>query len=503
MRKKKLFIILFLSLLFISLLIFLLLGFLRGQNEVSKMMSPPIKINYPKVSDDKIYTERIFDTSYVHDVNIYISNSDWKDLTTYPAAKRMYHVDVTIDGIKISNVSFRTKGNSSLKTIAEGPDEGPGANRFSFKVDFGKYEDNQSYFGLDKISFNNIFGDASYLNDFVSYEMFRQLGVAAPLTSFVYIKINGENLGLYLAVEDIGNSFLERNNLDGYLYKPEQNHGDDNGASITYTDDDENSYRDIFNNAYSKITSDDKTRLISSIKQLNNNTNLDKVLNIDEIISYFVVHNFVLSYDSYTGESIHNYFLLEKDGIMSMIPWDYNLAFGRCDMAGDITTIVNYGIDSPIVGAEPNERPMWYWIEKNETYLNKYHSIMNKLITDYFESGKFDEYVDYNYNVIKSYIPLDFSAFYSAKEADTAVSTLKTFCKLRSQSIKLQLGGKLSTRTTTQLAQNKIDASSIKLEDMGFVALPSLKQDDDSDESNSNNKKKHSSNKSVTKNDNN
>ncbi len=45
-------------------------------------------------------------------------------------------------------------------------------------------------------------------------------------------------------------------------------------------------------------------------------------------IRYFVVHNYVCNGDSYTGSIIHNYYLHESDGRLSMIPWDYNLAFG-------------------------------------------------------------------------------------------------------------------------------------------------------------------------------
>ena len=49
---------------------------------------------------------------------------------------------------------------------------------------------------------------------------------------------------------------------------------------------------------------------------------------MEEVIRYFVVHNFVCNGDSYTGTMIHNYYLYEEDGRLSMLPWDYNLAYG-------------------------------------------------------------------------------------------------------------------------------------------------------------------------------
>ena len=486
---KKNILIIVLSSLGICLVIFLLIGFFTRGNTMPMM--PPVRISYPKVDEDALYMERIFDTNYVHEVNVKINKSDWEDLKNNSLAKRKYTVDVIIDGIKFSNVSFKTKGNSSLKNIATGPAEGPASSRFSFKIDFGKYEKNQTYFGLDILNLNNIYGDASYLNDYVSYELFRQVGVPAPLASFVYVKINGENLGLYSAVEEIGDSFFERNQLEGLLYKPEQMSGKDRGSSLTYVDEKEENYIDLFNNAESIITDTDKTRLIQSIQKLNQKEDLEKVLDTQEIIRYFVAHNYVLSYDSYTGKSIHNYYLIENNGVLSMIPWDYNLSFGRYNMMEDINTIVNYGIDSPLNRAQSINRPMWNWIEKSDKYREEYHKVMNQLITNFFESGKFDYFVDTTYDLIKPYIPMDISAFYNPTQVETAVNSLKEFCQYRTQSIRLQLDGKLSTITENQITENKVDASNIDLNNLGFIA-------DDTKKQNNNTETHHTDNQDTT-----
>jgi hypothetical protein len=76
---------------------------------------------------------------------------------------------------------------------------------------------------------------------------------------------------------------------------------------------------------------------------------------MEEVLRYFVVHNFTLNSDSYTGSIIHNYYLYEEDGKLAMIPWDYNLAFdGMGNMGRGMTTgtdsatpLVNYPIDTP------------------------------------------------------------------------------------------------------------------------------------------------------------
>lgn len=122
-------------------------------------------------------------------------------------------------------------------------------------------------------------------------------------------------------------------------------------VSLIYTDDNYDSYSNIFDNAKTDITDEDKDRLIQALKNINENVDdIENSVDVDEVIRYFVVHNFVLNFDSYTGSMIHNYYLYESDGQLSMIPWDYNLAFGGFQSAADATSLVNYPIDSPVSG---------------------------------------------------------------------------------------------------------------------------------------------------------
>ena len=46
----------------------------------------------------------------------------------------------------------------------------PDSDRYSFRLNLGKYVKGQTYHGLDKLSLNNSVCDASYLKDFLCYE---------------------------------------------------------------------------------------------------------------------------------------------------------------------------------------------------------------------------------------------------------------------------------------------------------------------------------------------
>src|SRR5699024_10997211 len=98
-------------------------------------------------------------------------------------------------------------------------------------------------------------------------------------------------------------------------------------VKLQYIDDELESYSNIWYNAKTNITEADQNRLIESLKKLSSGENIESVVDIEQVIRYFVVHNFVCNDDSYTGMMVHNYYLYEKDGQLAMIPWDYNLGF--------------------------------------------------------------------------------------------------------------------------------------------------------------------------------
>lgn len=489
-----------------------------------------------QTSSVKEYETTLFDTSKVHTINIEMD--DWQGFLDTCTNEEYETCSVEIDGEVLSNVAIRAKGNTSLTQV-----ESYGNDRYSFKIEFDHYDDSINYKGLDKLCLNNIIQDNTYMKDYLTYQMMGYFGVDAPLCSFVNITVNGENWGLYLAVEAVEESFLERNygNDYGELYKPDstgnmggggekpddmgerptnfpteqgeitepsnntqseqgeilepptntqaeqgempempqQMNGDRGGGrsmgsddvSLIYTDNSYDSYTNIFDNAKTDITDADKDRLIDALKQLNENSNIDEVVNVEEVIRYFVVHNFVCNFDSYTGSMIHNYYLYEEDGKMSMIPWDYNLAFGGFENNSNSTSMVNYPIDTPVSGGDVESRPMLAWIFADETYTELYHAYFAQFISDYFDSGYFEQMIDDVKALIAPYVEQDTTKFCTYEEFETGIETLKQFCLLRAQSINGQLDGTIpSTSDEQRDAQDSlVDASSISISDMGTM----------------------------------
>ena len=419
------------------------------------------------------YEARLFDKTKVHTVDILME--DW-DAFLETAAKEEYApCTLVIDGEKFSNVGLRAKGNNSRRLT-----EKYGLERYSLKVEFDHYEYG-SYHGLDKFSLDSSFQDNSYMKTWITYDMMNHMDIPTPLCSWAWVRVNGEDWGLFLAVEEPEEAFAKRNfgNDYGQLYKPDYRKLDAENADVhlRYTDDEFDSYDNIFRHSKFDPTDADKQRLIDALKILSTGESLETAIDVDEVLRYFTVQVFVVNMDSYLGRTGHNYFLYEQDGILQILPWDYNLAFatyslGMPDPINDSTLYVNYPINTPASGEIMRKRPLYHNLMKNNEYYEQYHKYFDYLIESYFESGYFTDFAEETADMIAPYVGKDPTAFCSYADWQLGAKTIRNFCLLRAESVRGQLDGTIPSTIAAQ-AENKsnfIDASSIWLPDLGEIA---------------------------------
>ncbi|MBR4781781.1 MAG: CotH kinase family protein [Lachnospiraceae bacterium] len=486
------------------------------------------------------YENRLFDNTKVHTFDIVID--DWDSFISTCESELYTNCNVVIDGELIKNVGIRGKGNTSLSSV-----KSMGSSRYSFKIEFDQYDKTKSYHGLDKLCLNNIIQDNTYMKDYLAYTLMSEFGVDAPLCSFVYITVNGEDWGLYLAVEAIEESFLERNYGSNYgdLYKPDslsfggggpgngkdfsmtdflnENSGDEDSdisnipdmgsfpgfggsdgtnssedgseksdsrqgfggfggggfggggfggfgmgsddVKLKYIDDDPDSYSNIFGNAKTTVNQADQNRLISALKNLTEQTDIENTVDVEEVIRYFVVHNFLCNGDSYTGSMIHNYYLYEKDGQLSMIPWDYNLAYGSFQ-GGNASSSVNAAIDTPVSGGM-SDRPMISWIFDIEEYTELYHEYFR----EFLNNVNLTEMIEDTAALIDEYVEKDPTKFCTYEEFLTGVEAIKSFCELRAESVQGQLDGTIPSTSSGQSTDSSalIDTGALNTSDMGSM----------------------------------
>lgn len=438
------------------------------------------------------YETLLFDTARVHTMEITLP--DWEELIANAAAEEYYECSVVIDGEKYAHVAIRAKGNTSLSSVKE-----LGSERYSFKVEFDRYDRGVTYHGLDKLNLNNLIQDATMMKDYLAYMLMRQMDVPAPLCSYVQLTVNGEPWGLYLAVEGVEEAFLARNGMtEGELYKPDSMSfgnmgempdgadfqpetfgaaqggfglGQNDDVKLIYTDDDPDSYPNIFNNAKTDVTGADKQRLVDSLRRLNAGESLEETVDQQEVIRYLVVHHFLCNDDSYTGMMVHNYYLYEEQGRLSIIPWDYNLAFGGFSASDDATSEVNAPMDSPVSGGSTESRPLIAWIFADEDSLDAYHAAYAGFIQTCLSGDTLTREIDRVTEMIRPYVQADLTAFYTPAEFETAVDTLKRFCEKRTESLQGQLDGTIpaTSQGQRQAPEALVDASDLSTRDMGSM----------------------------------
>jgi hypothetical protein len=246
--------------------------------------------------------------------------------------------------------------------------------------------------------------------------------------------------------------------------------GAGNGGSLQYTDDNSSSYRAIFDNTVGKGTEADYQRVITALKALSNGTNLEEYFDVDAILRYLVAHTMVVNLDSYSSSMAQNYYLYEKGGKITILPWDYNLAWGGFQ-SRDVASIINFPIDTPVSGVEMADRPLFDKLFANQEYLKKYHQYMQELIDSYFADGKFKAKVEDINTLIADYVKNDATAFCTYEEYEKAVKSLITLGELRAESVQGQLAGTIPSTTVEQTANPSklVSAEKLNISDLGSM----------------------------------
>ena len=421
------------------------------------------------------YEARLFDDSRVHTIDLQLE--DWEAFLAAAPSEAYFRCDAVIDGETFSNAGLRAKGNNSRRLVAE-----YGLERYSLKLEFDHFQEGQTYYGLDKFSLDSSFQDNSYLKNYISYDMMEHMGVPSPLRSYVWVTVNGNPHGLFLAVEEPEEAFARRNFGSGHgqLYKPDYRslNAENKDVALQYISDDPADYDNIFRNAKFQPDEEDKARLVEALKTLNTDGgDLESAVCVEEALRYFTVQVFVVNLDSYLGRTGHNYFLYEEDGQLQILPWDYNLAFatyslGMPEPVNDAELYINSPIDTPASREIMNERPLFHSLMQDDRYFAQYHALFDEFIASYFESGLFEEKTARIVKMISPYVKEDPSAFCSYEDFLQGVSTLSTFCALRAESIRGQLDGTLPStiREQPEFSGAYVDAQDVWLPDMGEIA---------------------------------
>ncbi|MFB7157580.1 CotH kinase family protein [Lysinibacillus sp. NPDC056232] len=470
------------------------------------------------------YESIVFNENKVTTVDIEIAEEDWTDMLESAADKELKQANITVNGKRIENVAIRTKGSSSLNSVVNSD-----SDRYSLKIDFDYYDDTQSLYGLKKLNLNNNFSDTTLMREYISYELMEQMGLPTPAHSYMYVTVNGEDRGLFLGVEAVDETFLANNygSNDGFLFKP-----DGTGSDLKYISDDIADYTGI--GLKTNEGNVDQSKFIEMVKAINNGGNIEKYIDVDEMLRYFAMNTALVNLDSYQGTMKHNYYLYEENGVFSIIPWDFNMSFGgfgvggrmggnnkiqdNADMkapndaqindksemkppnngqqqrpnadrnqgglnmgfglSGDLMedSAINFSVTTPVSGTTLEERPLLNALLSNEEYRAKYEGYLEEIATNYLTEDNVQNITKKLALLLTTYVEADPTKFSTTEQFIEAVEgekSLPEFAKQRSKSILKQLSGELVVEATTQG-----DMAMPNPGEMGDMNIPMQRPDD-------------------------
>lgn len=247
--------------------------------------------------------------------------------------------------------------------------------------------------------------------------------------------------------------------------------GSGSAAALNYIDDDLDSYSVIWDSQVFSSTKSDHKRVVQALKNISEGTNLEQAMDVDSVLRYMAVQTFVVNLDGLSGNMAHNYYLYEKNGQLSLIPWDYNLAFGGFQ-SSDASSTINFPVDTPFSsGVSTEDRQFFMALLNVEEYREQYHAYLSQLVEEYVDGGRFDEVYQRIRSQIDTLVADDPTSFYTYEEYDQAARMLYQTVLLRAESVKGQIGGSIPATTAEQQENPSLlmETSSIDLSVMGSM----------------------------------
>ncbi len=360
----------------------------------------------------------LFDPSRVLEIEIDIDPKDWDELrgvsrdlfsslvADTPAKSPFNYVkgDVTIDGKRIKNVGIRKKG--FLGSLDK--------SRPSLKIRFDKYQDQQPFGSLNRLTLNNNKQDDSKLSQYLSYKLFADAGVPAPRCNFAEVIVNGKSLGVYSHVESVKPAMLQRIFGDGTGLLAEGTLADVLPAAKN---------RFEYKSKPDKKTGIDRLTKVLDASELDI-VELEKTLNIDSFIRFWATESMIGFWDGYTHNQ-NNFFIYEnpEDSRLCFMPWGTDSAF---------TTYVPRIID-PIKNLSVHTNSavanrLYHHPQMRE----RYASALRKILATHWDEQKLLDEVDRVENLLSDHV-------LSERKLNGGTDRVRGFIRTRREAIEKKL----------------------------------------------------------------
>ncbi len=282
-----------------------------------------------------VASDTIFDESQIRTFNITVADADWDFLNENALLEQYVPGDLEYDGETFTNLGVRYKGAVGSLRLCFDQQGNRICDKLSFKLKFSEYDPDGKFHGLKRINLHSMNSDSSKMHDAIGYKLFRDFNVYAPRTAYARVVINGELIGLFIAVEVVDGRFARLNFPEGgkgNVYK-----------EVWPVHSNPQRYLDALKSNRDENPSVDKMIRFASDVNSSTEANIGEVLSrwtdVDMLMRYMAVARLIDHWDGivalYCGASPdsgcgnHNYYWYESttEDRFWLIPWDLDNTF--------------------------------------------------------------------------------------------------------------------------------------------------------------------------------
>jgi hypothetical protein len=254
----------------------------------------------------------------------------WQYLQAHAAEEQYEPAELRFKGELVGQVGLRFKGNIGTLTNCFDAEGNLVCRKLSMKLKFDEYSPDQRFYGLKRVNLHAMMRDPSLLHEKLAYDLYRELGVAAPRSSWALARVNGVSLGLFSLVEEVDGRFTKdrwKGGGDGNLYKeawPLSGVAEDYAAALETNED------TATNDAFAAFADD----LRAAPDAAGRRAALERWMDPELLARYMAVDDAIANIDGVTAIYCspeapedcgnHNYFfyLSEDQARFQLVPWD-------------------------------------------------------------------------------------------------------------------------------------------------------------------------------------
>lgn len=307
----------------------------------SELVNSSSSISYEVIVDSAVApfaesnSDILFNQDSLYEFEVEMADSFLVMMNQSPLDEEYFPANLKVGPYDLGTVGVRYKGAfGSLSPCLESDESfvvgGDYCKKLSMKIKFNKYQPELRFYGLKKVNIHAMMLDKSLLRDRVAYKLYQEMGVIGPRATHMNLKLNNDNWGVYIMVEQVDGRFTDKHfpeNGDGNVYKEvwPQHLEETKYVEALKTNEDFGDVSGILSFAnWLKTPKGDRVG------------SLEDWINLDNTLRYFAIEDVINNYDGPTGWycwgsatcTPHNYYLFEEENQHKFyfVPWDLDVS---------------------------------------------------------------------------------------------------------------------------------------------------------------------------------